>query len=57
MKDTAARLQQTLHDDIPLTREMGLTVAAWDGRQLRLAAPLAPNLNHKCTAFGGSFLP
>jgi thioesterase domain-containing protein len=54
MKDTAARLQQTLHDDIPLTREMGITVAAYDGMQLRLAAPLAPNLNHKCTAFGGS---
>ena len=54
MKDTAARLQQTLHSDIPLTREMGITVAAYDGRQLRLAAPLAPNLNHKCTAFGGS---
>lgn len=54
MKDSAARLQQTLHSDIPLTREMGITVAAYDGRQLRLAAPLAPNLNHKCTAFGGS---
>jgi thioesterase domain-containing protein len=51
---TTARLQQTLHDDIPLTREMGISVAAYDGRQLRLAAPLAPNLNHKCTAFGGS---
>ncbi|MBU0621532.1 MAG: thioesterase domain-containing protein [Gammaproteobacteria bacterium] len=54
MKDSAARLQQTLHSDIPLTREMGITVAAYDGRQLRLAAPLTPNLNHKCTAFGGS---
>ncbi|MFH0934504.1 MAG: thioesterase domain-containing protein [Pseudomonadota bacterium] len=54
MKDSTAKLQQTLHDDIPLTREMGITVAAYDGRQLRLAAPLAPNLNHKCTAFGGS---
>jgi thioesterase domain-containing protein len=53
MSETA-RLQQTLHSDIPLTREMGITVAAYDGRQLRLAAPLAPNLNHKSTAFGGS---
>ena len=54
MKDFAAQLQQTLHSDIPLTREMGITVAAYDGRQLCLAAPLGPNVNDKGTAFGGS---
>lgn len=49
-----AQLEQTLHRDIPLAHAMGITVAAYDGRRLRLAAPLAPNINHKCTAFGGS---
>lgn len=50
----ASDLEQTLHREIPISREMGITVAAYDGKQLRLAAPIAPNINHKCTAFGGS---
>jgi thioesterase domain-containing protein len=50
----AARLEHTLHNEIPLSREMGIRLAAYDGQRLRLGAPLAPNLNHKCTAFGGS---
>ena len=50
----AARLEQILQQQIPIAREMGITVAAYDGRQLRLAAPLAPNVNDKATAFGGS---
>jgi thioesterase domain-containing protein len=33
---------------------MGISVASWDGRTIRLAVPLAPNVNHKATAFGGS---
>lgn len=50
----AQKLEQTLHREIPIAHEMGITVSAYDGKQLRLAAPLAPNINHKCTAFGGS---
>lgn len=50
----AAALEQTLHRDIPITREMGIRVAAYDGKQLRLTAPLTPNVNDKGTAFGGS---
>jgi thioesterase domain-containing protein len=50
----AEQLEQTLHDEIPLSRAMGIHVAAYDGKQLSLTAPLAPNINHKCTAFGGS---
>ena len=53
-KTNAAKLERILHHEIPISREMGISVAAYDGRQLRLNAPLAPNLNHKCTAFGGS---
>jgi len=50
----AQELEQTLHREIPIAHEMGIGVAAYDGQQLCLAAPIAPNINHKCTAFGGS---
>lgn len=51
---SAAQLERTLHGEIPLTQAMGIRVAGYDGRCLRLAAPLGPNINHKLTAFGGS---
>ncbi|WP_442111513.1 YiiD C-terminal domain-containing protein [Pseudomonas sp. NUPR-001] len=47
-------LQSVLHSDIPLTREMGMEVLDWHNQQLRLQLPLAPNVNHKSTMFGGS---
>lgn len=43
-----------VHDHIPMTRSLGARVEAYDRRAVRLAAPLAPNLNHRATAFGGS---
>jgi thioesterase domain-containing protein len=49
-----ARLQVALAREIPLSRAMGIRVASWDGRTVRLAAPIAPNVNHKSTVFGGS---
>ena len=39
---------------IPLTRAMGLSVEGVHGDTLVLAAPLAPNVNDKGCAFGGS---
>ncbi|MCP2075650.1 UNVERIFIED_ORG: thioesterase domain-containing protein [Pseudomonas lini] len=47
-------LESILHHDIPLTRDMGLKVLDWQARQLRLFLPLAANVNHKSTMFGGS---
>ncbi|PSS50242.1 YiiD C-terminal domain-containing protein [Pseudomonas sp. BBP2017] len=47
-------LESVLHGDIPLTREMGLQVLDWQQQQLRLQLPLAANVNHKSTMFGGS---
>ncbi|WP_095108779.1 YiiD C-terminal domain-containing protein [Pseudomonas sp. Irchel 3E20] len=47
-------LESMLHHDIPLTREMGLKVLDWQSAQLRLQLPLAANVNHKSTMFGGS---
>ena len=49
-----AELAAYIRANIPLTREMGLDVAALDGAGLTLSAPLAPNINDKGTAFGGS---
>ena len=46
--------ERFFHDQIPLTVAMGVTVQAFDGERLVLAAPLAANHNHLGTAFGGS---
>jgi len=54
MSQSTLYLQQVLHRDIPLTREMGLEVLGWQQQCLRLQLPLAPNVNHKSTMFGGS---
>jgi thioesterase domain-containing protein len=50
----AAALQAELLATIPLTRAMALEVGAFDGHTLQLRAPLAPNVNDKGCAFGGS---
>ncbi len=52
--NSAATLERTLHDEIPLSKAMGVRVIAYDGSSLKLTAPLTPNINHKNTAFGGS---
>lgn len=49
-----AELERELLADIPLARAMALTIAAADAASLTLAAPLAPNVNDKGCAFGGS---
>ncbi|WP_395680177.1 YiiD C-terminal domain-containing protein [Dokdonella sp.] len=54
MSDPVMHLQRTLLADIPLARAMQLTVESFDGESLALAAPLAPNVNDKGCAFGGS---
>lgn len=52
--DTLLELERTLHAEIPLTRAMDVRILRADQRGLALGAALAPNLNHKKTAFGGS---
>ena len=47
-------LQEVLHSEIPITKEIGISVSEYTGDSLTLLAPLENNLNHKCTAFGGS---
>ncbi|HEX6549040.1 MAG TPA: thioesterase domain-containing protein [Gammaproteobacteria bacterium] len=50
----ALRLEQYLHDNIPLVQHMQIQVVSYDEHGLVLNAPLAANINHKLTAFGGS---
>lgn len=47
-------LERLLHAEIPITRAMQVRVLRADRNGLALGAALAPNLNHKQTAFGGS---
>lgn len=51
---TPEEIEQYFHAKIPLTKAMGVRVASYDSRGLRLEAPLALNFNHLGTAFGGS---
>jgi thioesterase domain-containing protein len=47
-------LQERIDREIMLARPMGVIVEAANDAKLVLRAPLAPNANHKGTAFGGS---
>lgn len=53
-RDPALRLERYLHDNIPLVQHMQIQVVSYDEHALVLSAPLAANINHKLTAFGGS---
>ena len=52
--DAAHELVRFIHDQIPLARAMDLDLQAHDDELLALGAPLAPNVNDKGCAFGGS---
>jgi len=47
-------LQQRIDREIMLAKPMGIIVESANDSGLVLRAPLAPNANHKGTAFGGS---
>jgi thioesterase domain-containing protein len=49
-----SRVEKFLHEQIPITRAMGLRVVANDESGFTLEAPVAQNSNHLRTAFGGS---
>jgi thioesterase domain-containing protein len=52
----AATFERALLAGIPLARAMQVRVHAYDDDQLALAVPLAPNINDKGCAFGGSLV-
>jgi len=47
-------LRATLRHEMPVTQHLGIEPAAYGGGTLTLRAPLAANVNHRGTAFGGS---
>ena len=51
---TPVQLQDYLHQHIPLSQSMGVSVLECGPSRVVLAAPLAPNINHRDTVFGGS---
>ena len=51
---TCPQLQAYLHGHIPLSAAMQVSVDAVDAQGVTLRAPLAPNINHRDTVFGGS---
>lgn len=46
-------LQAYLHQHIPLSAAMEVTVVEASSQRVVLSAPLAPNINHRETVFGG----
>jgi thioesterase domain-containing protein len=51
---SARELERYLHERIPLSRTMQVSCIAADPEGVILHAPLAPNINHHATVFGGS---
>lgn len=49
-----AEVERYLHDHIPISAAMGVRVLGCDAAGVRLEAPLAANINHRATVFGGS---
>ena len=49
-----ASLEVALHQLIPVSAFMGIRPIYYDGKCLRLTAPLKNNVNHQLSAFGGS---
>jgi thioesterase domain-containing protein len=50
----ALELERYLHEHIPLSKAMQISVVSVDAEGVTLCAPLAPNVNHQATVFGGS---
>jgi len=51
---TPAELETYLHEHIPISKAMQVAVVELTSETVVLGAPLAPNINHRETVFGGS---
>ena len=51
---TNEQVRQYLYDHIPISKAMELDVVEATVDRVELSAPLAPNINHRSTVFGGS---
>ncbi len=50
----ASSLEKFLHEQIPISKAMGVKILKADEASVELYGPLEPNRNHLGTAFGGS---
>jgi thioesterase domain-containing protein len=48
------KLERFLFEKIPLAKALAIRVVRVNGESAEISAPLAPNMNHMGTAFGGS---
>ncbi|MEK6269879.1 MAG: thioesterase domain-containing protein [Planctomycetales bacterium] len=51
---TAEEINQHLHQQIPMTRQMGILVQSFSTEGVIATAPLEVNINHQQSVFGGS---
>ena len=54
MDFNVATVEEYLHNHIPISKAMGITVVNIEPDMLVLKAPIALNINHRETVFGGS---
>lgn len=54
VESTGRSLEQRLFSAIPISQAMQVRVLSCGTNGVELSAPLAPNINHEGTAFGGS---
>lgn len=54
MKLESKALKDYLHKQIPASKLLEVDVKSCSNLEVELVAPLAPNINHKNTVFGGS---
>jgi thioesterase domain-containing protein len=54
MDVSCTAVEQYLHEHIPLSKAMAVSVSSIDASGVILSAPLQPNINHRSTVFGGS---
>lgn len=48
------KFESNLHQEIPLTNDMGLEILILENQQIQVRAPLDKNINDKGSVFGGS---
>ncbi|SMO53467.1 YiiD C-terminal domain-containing protein [Gracilimonas mengyeensis] len=51
---TKQEIQNYLYENIPVTKALGVEAVAFSREEVKFKAPLAVNINHRSTAFGGS---
>lgn len=54
MKITREEISQYMHEHIPVTKTMSISIEELTETSICLSAPIGPNINHRASVFGGS---